>query len=329
MAINVWPKNIAHFVPEKIVTNNDIIAANSLKMKDSWIQKRIGIYERRWVDEKIAASDLAVMAAKKLNMNNFQGAIWVSTISQDYFTPSTASIIKNKLNLEHDYPAIDLNAACAGQIFALEMAVSRLLTTDEKEALVIATEVRSKFLNKLDRRTVFLFADGACAIHLVKEENSQGNIEWTRCQTIPSDSYEILVLGGGSVHPFDQNNESEYTPFIKMQDGDKIFQRTTESLVTVISGSLKKYNSKISDYDFFVFHQGNGAIIKKVLEAMNVSTDKTLINFDKFGNTSSASMGIALSEAVQQKKINKGDKVLVMAMGAGYHIGLASIVWGY
>ena len=325
--MKVWIKNISYYVPERVVTNQEIIDAHSLRMKASWIEKRIGITERRWCDENTAASDLAVEAVKKMNIDEINGAIYVSTISQDFLTPSTASVVKGKLGWKSYYPAIDMNAACAGQIFALDSAVSRLKGSEDKEALVIATETRSKFLNMKDRRTVFLFADGAVVFHLEKSDEAPGEVEWVQSQTIASEDFEILIPGGGSKLPFNDGVDPVETK-IKMQDGEKIFETTTETMIGLIHDQLKKYETKVSDYDFFVFHQGNGAIIRKICGALDIPMEKTHINFDKFGNTSSASMGIALADAHEQGKIKKGGKVLVLAMGAGYHVGIASIKWG-
>lgn len=326
---NIVIKGIAHYVPETIVSNQQIIDRHSLRIKASWIENRIGITERRWADENIAASDLAVKAVEKLKLVDFKGSIWVSTISQDYLTPSTASIIKQKLGITDKYPAIDLNAACAGQIFGLEMAKSRLEASDEEEALVIATEVRSRFLNKKDRRTAFLFGDGACAIHLKKEprEKSGGKINSLSTLTIPSDFFEILVPGGGSVSPVREPSDLD-SVYIKMRDGERIVQLTTGNLLDIIREHMEKNRQTIDEFDFFVFHQGNGAIINSICNNLNISLSKTWINFNKFGNTSSASMGIALSEAHQQEKIKKGDKVMIMAMGAGLHVGIGSLTWG-
>jgi 3-oxoacyl-[acyl-carrier-protein] synthase-3 len=326
--------DISYFVPTNKVTNEDIINNKSLseplKMKADFVSKRIGIDERRWSNANTSASDLAVEACKKINLNNFSGSLWVSTISQDFLTPSTASIIKQKLNIKNDSPAYDLNSACAGQIFALDAAHSRLKShDDENESLIIATEMRSKFLNPSDRRTVFLFADGACSIKLSKVDDSYpGEVEWIISKTIASQEYEIYIPGGGSKKPLTNESLANGEQYIKMNDGSAIFQATTESLVEEINSILDTKKILISDYDFFIFHQGNGAIIKKVCEKIGVSLNKTHINFNKFGNTSSASMGIAMAEAVELGKIKTGDKVLAMAMGAGYHIGLMSLIWG-
>lgn len=328
--MKVWIKRITHSAPENIVSNQDIILANNLKIKDEWIKNRIGIENRRWADKSTTASDLAVEAIKKMNLTSFDGPIFVSTISSDYPTPSTASLIKSKLELENDAPAIDLNAACAGHLFALDLAQAKLLTSDYKQALVVATETRSKFLNKTDRRTVFLFSDAAAVFLIEKCENPPGAIEWIESKTIASKDFEILVPGGGSAAPYGESDEERksFYPYIKMNDGEKIFEATTISLVTMITESLLKYQKTIADYDFFVFHQGNGHIIKNICENLNIPLNKTEIAFNQYGNSSSSSMGLAFSLALESGKIKKGNRVLILAMGAGYHIGMASILWG-
>jgi 3-oxoacyl-[acyl-carrier-protein] synthase-3 len=325
--MNIALKSCSFYVPENMVDNQFIIDLNSLKMKASWVEKRIGITHRHWASEDQAASDLATEAAKKLNLKDFNGSLWVSTISQDFYTPSTASLVKKRLGIEGNAPAIDLNGACAGQIFALDCAYRRLLASDETEALVIATELRSKFLNKHDRRTVFLFGDGASAIHLKKEEGDYF-LHWVESLTIPSDQYDIFIPAGGSREPLTAQSIEEHKNKITMNDGVGIFEKTTESLVEVINKLIHEKNESLSDYAYFMFHQGNGAIIRKILENLNLSEEQTHINFNKFGNTSSASMGIALAEAIELGKIKKGDKVMCLAMGAGYHIGVMSFTWG-
>ncbi len=325
----VWIKQVSYHVPENIISNKDIIDLNQLKIKDEWIKNRIGIENRRWVDKQTAASDLAVEAILKMNLQDFDGPIFVSTISPDYPTPSTASIIKKKLQLENDSPAIDISAACAGHLFALDLAKSKLLTSHYKQALVVATETRSKFLNKADRRTVFLFSDAAVVFLIEKSDNPTGDIEWIETKTIASKEFEILVPSGGSVAPYENTEEAKSTfyPFIKMNDGEKIVEATTVSLITIVTESLTKHNQKVSDFDFFVFHQGNGDIIKNICINLNIPLNKTEIIFNQFGNSSSSSMGLAFAMALENGNIKNGDRVLLISMGAGYHVGLSSILW--
>src|SRR5262249_5056571 len=157
-----------------------------------------------------------------------------------------------------------------------------------------ATEVRSRFLNPKDRRTVFLFGDGACAMYVRDDEAAEGSIEWIQSISLPSDAMEIFVPAGGSMHPLSHDFLAQGMQFIRMEDGPKIVELTTGLLVGEIERALGERRVAATDYDFFVFHQGNAAIAEAVLNALGVSPEKTFANFDRYGNTSSASVGIAL-----------------------------------
>jgi 3-oxoacyl-(acyl-carrier-protein) synthase III len=320
---DIYLNDLSYYVPDRVVTNQEIIDARQLKMKADWLSSRIGINTRRWAAPDQAASDLAVEAAKKLKSEFKGGAVFVSTISPDFLTPSTASIIKRKLGLTDAYPGIDLSAACAGQIFALEQAAFRLQCTNESDALVIATEVRSRYLNPTDRRTIFLFGDGASCWHLSRKIGI-AKLDWTLAQTQASDDYEILIPGGGSKQPLTAESLALGEQFIRMNDGAKIVDATNSGLVDNIQLMVEKSGFKIKDYDYFVFHQGNGAIIRSIGKTLGLRDDQTWICFDRFGNSSSASCGVAFGEAYEQGAIKPGARVLLVAMGAGYHVGMAS-----
>ena len=324
----IWIAGIGAYVPPRVVTNDDIIAHSALKMRGAWIEKVIGIRERRWVDPGTAASDLAAGAIRELGLRDFRGSLFLSTVSPDYLTPSTASVVKRKLEDRSHFPAVDVAAACAGHLFALQLAQHRLAATGEREALVVASEVRSVFLNPSDRRTVFLFGDGACALHVRNDEDAPGSLEWLHTASAPSDTIEIHVPAGGSAHPMSEEAMTRGLQFISMNDGPKILKLTSDWLVNEIQQVLCQHNTSASDFDFFVFHQGNAIIGKTLCEALGVPPAKTHSNFERFGNTSSASLGIALAEAAELRRIKKGDRVLLVAMGAGYHLGIASVVWG-
>ena len=324
----IWIKDIQHYIPEQCLTNEDVIKKYNIRMKPGWVKKIVGIEKRHWAPKEMAASDLAFEAVSKMDLKDFDGAIFVSTISGDYPTPSTSSIVKRKLGLSNLKPAIDLNAACAGQIFALEMAFHRLKATDETQALVIASEIRSRFLNMQDRRTAFIFADGACSILLEKSDNAPGEIEWILSRTYPSDKYEIYIPAGGSAKPITSEVIEKNEHCITMTDGAKIVDVTTDKMVSSIKEYLNEKRMSLSDFDYFVSHQGNGNLIRKICSNMEIPEEKTWINFETVGNTASASMGISLSQAYAAKKFKKGERVLVLAMGAGYHLAFASIIWG-
>ncbi|HVK61274.1 MAG TPA: ketoacyl-ACP synthase III [Bdellovibrionales bacterium] len=320
---DIYLEDLSYYVPERVVTNQEIIDANSLKMKADWLSSRVGINERRWARADQSASDLAVEAIKRLKRPFTAGALFVSTISPDFLTPSTASVIKQKLGLTDSLPGIDMSAACAGQIFALEQAAFRMSASKDSDALVVATEVRSRYLDPTDRRTVFLFADAASCWRLSRTSGI-AKLDWTLAQTRASEDYEILVPGGGSKEPLTSESVASGRQFIRMNDGAKIVDATNTQLVDGIRSAVEKSGSKIEDYDFFVFHQGNGSIIRAVAKTLGVREDQTWVCFDRFGNSSSASCGVAFGEAFERGAIHAGSRVLLVAMGAGYHVGMAS-----
>ncbi|MCO4793040.1 MAG: ketoacyl-ACP synthase III [Bacteriovoracaceae bacterium] len=317
----------SHYLPDNILTNQDLIDKFGLRMKSGWVEKIVGIKERRWAVEDQATSDLATFACEKLNLKNFQGPIFLSTITGDYLTPSTSSILKRKLNLNDDYPCFDINAACAGYLFALDSALGWLERGKCKQALVIATECRSRFINTSDRRTAFLFGDAACAM-IVEKSDSPNQIEWVETKTEASKDYEILIPAGGTKEPFSKETYSSNKHLITMNDGTKISEITKSKLIDKVLQTLESKNQSLDDFDHFIFHQGNGLLIRAIAKEMGISESKVWINFDKYGNSSSASVGLSLSEAIKSGSIKNGERILIMAMGAGYHIGIASILWG-
>jgi 3-oxoacyl-[acyl-carrier-protein] synthase III len=324
--MNITIKNVGHYLPEQIISNQDMIDRFSLRMKAGWVEKIVGIKERRWANEDQATSDLAVAACKDFDLKNFKGPLFLSTITGDYLTPSTSSIIKRKLALSGSYPAVDINAACAGFLFALENGINYLLSGKSDQALILASECRSRFINTSDRRTAFLFGDAACAL-LIEKTDDDGMIEWVETQTEASEDYEILIPAGGTREPLTEEVITSKRHLITMNDGTKISEVTSSKLIDTVNQTLSTKGQKLSDFDHFIFHQGNGLLIRAIAKEMGIDEEKVWINFDRYGNSSSASVGLSFSEAIQSGKVKNGDRILMMAMGAGYHIGMASIKW--
>ncbi len=323
---NVYISSLNHYLPVQKVSNQEIIDLNSLKMKAAWIESRLGIVERRWAHPDQAASDLAVESIK-LHKSS-EAPLYVSTISPDYLTPSTASEIKRKLDWISSEPSTDIAAACAGFIFALELAALRILSGATQNSYACATEVRSRFLDLHDRRTVFLFADAACSALLTSDsQKSHGQLLWTATYTQSKGPAEILVPAGGSKQPIGPEQLAAQDHKIRMVDGGSIEDVIYSTLVERIKTCLQQRNERIDDYNFIVFHQGNATMLKKLCAEIGFSEEQTHINFNTYGNSSSASLGVALSEAVHLKKIKSGSRVLLVAMGAGYHLGIAGLSW--
>lgn len=322
----VFLHQLAHYLPENVISNEFLIENYKLKMKASWVEGRLGIKERRWVSELQTTSDLAVEALKKIA--NQEGPLVLSTISPDYLTPSTSSEIKRKIGWEGFAPAYDVAAACAGFIFSLEMGALLSQAHSTTPVYVAASEVRSRFLDLSDRRTVFLFADAAAVASLQKKEDGAlAQLLWTSCSTQSRHLPEILIPAGGAKTPLTPELLQQGQNKIKMVDGVAITETVEGQLVDAVKNTLKETDETIADYNFFVFHQGNGQLILNILDQLGASADQTHITFGSYGNSSSASVAVTLSEAAQLGKIKSGQKILLVAMGAGYHLGLAGLRW--
>ncbi len=323
---NIYISKIAHYLPERIVTNDEIIKNHSLKIKSSWIENHLGIKTRRWANDDQTTSDLIVNVLNQLNGS--EAPIFLSTISPDHLTPSTSSIVKRKMHWSGNDFTIDLNAACAGFIFSLEFCALYLSSSSVEKAYSMAAEMRSRFLNMEDRRTVFLFSDASAGVLVHKKHNdSIAKLNWTHISTESTIEPEILIPSGGAKYPLSIAALNQQDHKIKMVDGALITNTIEAKLVSEINKILKLRNEDIGSYDFFVFHQGNGKLIINILEQLNLPPNQTHINFDKYGNSSSASLPVALSEAHQLKLIKSNQKVLLVAMGAGHHLGLAGLHW--
>jgi 3-oxoacyl-[acyl-carrier-protein] synthase-3 len=324
---NTYIHDLEFYVPESRITNQQLIDTYKIRMKADWIQNRIGINTRAWALDEEAASDLALKAIRKMN-NPIEGSLFLSTISQDYLTPTTSSELKRKLNWAQSLSAVDVSASCAGFIFAIEMAASRLYMTQNQVTYAVATEVRSRYLNKTDRRTAFLFGDAAAVMKLSKVSSaSKGELLWTSCYTLSKGEAEILIPAGGSKYPITNERLANGQQFITMVDGVAIEETIYEFLLEKVKDSLSIRNEKIEDYSFVVFHQGNATLIQNLMQQMGLPLERTHINFDVYGNSSSASVGVALAEAIALKKIKAGSRVLAVAMGAGYNLGMMGLTW--
>ena len=261
-------------------------------------------------------------------ISNGEAPLFFSTISPDFLTPSTSSEIKRKMSWKDNCVAIDLNAACAGFIFTLELGAIYLANSEQKQVYCVAAEIRSRFLNFKDRRTVFLFSDASAGCLLERtDSNAIAQLMWTHIITESLVEPEILVPGGGAKTPITETGLANGLHKINMVDGGNISHSVETKMLDIIGSSLKKLDEDISNYDFFIFHQGNGKLIKEILKKLNLKEDQTHINFPIYGNSSSASVAVALSEAHELKKIKKGQKVLMVAMGAGNHLGIAGLKW--
>ena len=300
-------------VPRKIVTNDDL--SKFVETSDEWIFQRTGIRERRISDENTSelAYRSAVDAIKNSNIDkNEIDLIVCATMTPDNFTPSVACMVQEKLGLGDNVTAFDVNAACTGFVYALKIVAS-MLNTYHKKALIIGCETLSKIINFEDRNTCVLFGDGAGAIVVEKDGKNE---EFYTCSF--GNDKDLIAENVGM--NFEMKNKVLKSGFLKM-DGKEVFKFAINVVEKSINKILDMNNLKIEDINLIIPHQANQRIINNVAKKLNVDNDKFFVNLEKYGNTSAASVPMALCEAFESKKITKGDKVILVGFGGG-------LTWG-
>ncbi len=309
---NVYMSGCAKYLPSKVVTNEDI--SKFLDTNDEWIYTRTGIKERRIsIDEN--TSDLAVKAAKQLDYKDID-AIIVATFTPDKFAPVTANLVAKKLGLEN-ISCFDLGAGCTGFIYALQTATALIQSNIHKKVLIIGSEVTSKEVDWTDRGTCILFGDGAGAAILERSEETK--VYSTYTNTIIDKEDALQVHAAPLNNHF--NGRDEDVNLVVEMDGTKVFKFAISAVADGINKALELANLTLDDIALIIPHQANERIIKSVSKGSKIPLNKFFINIDSYGNTSSASIPIALTEAIEQKLVSNGDKVLLVGFGAG-------LTWG-
>ncbi|MCK5426926.1 MAG: ketoacyl-ACP synthase III [Thermodesulfovibrionia bacterium] len=315
------------YVPEKVLTNLNL--EKMVHTSDKWITERSGIKERRIAKHSEAASDLGVKASKRALKSaglkpNQLDMIIVATVSGDMVMPSTASFLQNRIGAKHA-AAFDLNAACSGFIYGLSVADSFIKARNFQKILLVGVEVFSKFVDWEDRATCILFGDAAGAVVIEATEEKRGIMS----THIYSDGrfWELLYLpGGGSRFPASKESLRKRQHYIKMK-GNETFRMAVRTLEKLVIETLKANKLKPSDLSLLIPHQANLRIIQAIAQRLDLSMDKVVVNIDKYGNTSSASIPIALDEALKAQRIHNGDYILLEAFGGGFTWGSALIKW--
>ncbi|MCX8059035.1 MAG: ketoacyl-ACP synthase III [Spirochaetes bacterium] len=317
--------SIGKYLPEKVMTNEDF--EKIMDTSDQWITERTGIKKRYFASEGQAASDLAIPAIEEavkkggISLNEIEALI-VTTVTPDYFFPSTGCVILKKLGIK-DMPAYDILAGCTGFIYGLDIAKNMIQSGNYKAVMVVSVEVLSKIMDFKDRNTAVLFGDGATATILIKSDDNDGII--SSVILADGENYEDLIMpAGGSVKPASYETIENREHFIKM-NGKAIFKRAVNYMIIATEKALQKAGLNKSDIDLYIPHQANKRIIEAVANFFEVDVNKVFITVDKYANISSATIPIALYDAIEQKAIKKGDKVLLTAFGAGFTYG-ASII---
>jgi 3-oxoacyl-[acyl-carrier-protein] synthase-3 len=317
---------IGAYVPEKVLTNEDL--SRMVETSDEWITDRTGIKERRIAADEQAASDLALPAARKaLEQADLEGAevdlIVVATATPDMLFPATAAIVAEELGAKQA-AAYDLLAGCTGFVYGVAQAYAAVAGGLSERALVIGSETLSRITNWNDRGTCILFGDGAGAA--VLERVRDGGIVGIELGADGSGGPDLCVPAGGSRMPVTAANVGEDMQFIQMH-GQEIFRFATRVMVSSAEQVLEKSGVRVEDVDLYVPHQANKRIIDHAAKHLGLAPGKVFMNISKYGNTSSASIPICLSEAHEQGLLEAGTRVLMSAVGAGLTWGSIYMTW--
>ncbi|MEY4527101.1 MAG: 3-oxoacyl-[acyl-carrier-protein] synthase [Nitrospirota bacterium] len=314
------------YAPSRIMTNAEL--ERMVATSDEWIRERTGIRERHIAASGEACSDLAVQAGRRaLEAAGIAAAdldmILVATCSGDYPLPATACLVQHQLGATKA-AACDLSAACCGFVYALSVA-DAYVRTGMRHVLVIGSEVMSAITDWTDRNTCILFGDGAGAAVVSASEGERGILS-THLRSDGSLCELIAVPGGGSRLPPSEKVVAERTNFIKMK-GNETFKVAVRTLEEIARETLAANRLTVDDLDLYVPHQANVRILKGVMDRLGLPIEKVMLNLERYGNTSAASIPIALDEAVRAGRVQDGSLVMLGAFGAGLTWASALIRW--
>ncbi len=315
------------YAPAGVLTNADL--EKMVDTSDEWIRTRTGIRERRVAAaDETTASMAAVAARRAIAVAGLQpddiDVILLATLSPDYWMPSTAALVKEAIGNTRAF-AMDVAAACSGFVYAYSAGQAYITSGMARNVLVIGAELLTRFLDYTDRGTCILFGDGAGAVVLSAADTRGGGlgIELT---TEPSGAYMIWLPAGGAKSPPSRATVERGEHFIRM-DGTQTYRFAVRTLASSALAAVAKAGLQPSDIDLFIPHQANIRIIQSVADGLGLSMDKMFVNLDRYGNTSAASIPIALAEAVDSGRVKIGDRLVIVAFGAGYTSGAVAIEW--
>lgn len=312
------------YVPERILSNKELEAM--VDTSDDWIIQRTGIHERHIAAEGESTSDLAAQAGssalEKAGLDPLElDAIILATLTPDTYCPAGACYVQKLLGAENAC-AFDLSAACTGFVYGITVGSSLVRSGVHSNVLVIGAETLSRFIDYSDRNTCILFGDGAGAAVLSRgQEGSESKLLDHYLRSDGGGAELIIMPGGGSRHPASAETVKAKMHFLSMQGSD-VFKFATRSMQELIETAVERNGLSISDLDLVVPHQVNTRIIDTVLRKIDLPADKIYLNLQRYGNTSAASVPMALHEAVEEGRVESGSLVLLVAFGAG-------LTWGY
>jgi 3-oxoacyl-[acyl-carrier-protein] synthase-3 len=322
--------SLATYVPPRVLTNADL--EKMVDTTDEWILKRTGIRERHIVGPGVATSDLGTEASLKaiekagLTPDDI-GLVIVGTVTPDMMFPSTACLIQHKIGAHHAW-GFDLSAACSAFTFALTTASQMIASGAHDHALVVGADVMSSIIDYDDRATCVLFGDGAGAVVVSAARPGDGAILDFEHEIDGAGGHALSMPAGGSLHPPSHETIDQRLHYVK-QDGQAVFKFAIRKTEEISRRLLDRNGLRPDDLDLFVSHQANRRIIQAATERLGVSPEKVVINIERFGNTTAATIPLALNDAICSGRLKNGDLVLLASVGAGFTVGAVLLRWGF
>ena len=318
------------YVPPRLLTNADL--ERMVDTNNEWILSRVGIRERHIVDPGVATSDLAVEASKKaLQQRGLAPAdielIVLGTVTPDMLFPSTACVVQNKLGAKGAW-GFDLSAACSAFVYSLQVGAQFIATGAHKRVLAIGSDVMSAIIDYTDRATCVIFGDGAGAAMLEPAENDEeGFIDFVH-EVDGSGGQFLYMPGGGSLHPSSKETVANKMHYVH-QDGQQVFKFAVRKQAELCLKLLERNGLKGSDIDVFIPHQANLRIINATAERLGLRDGNVIINIDRYGNTTAATIPLAMNTAIEEGKLKKGSLVMLASVGAGFTVGATLLRWAF
>jgi 3-oxoacyl-[acyl-carrier-protein] synthase III len=320
---------VAGYVPPRVVTNFDLEKITDTT--DEWIRTRTGIIQRHYADPGVASSHLGTEAARKLLGAKGVPAeeiemIVLATVTPDMLFPSTACLIQDRLGASKAW-GFDLSAACSGFVYALTVGAQFVGAGLHKKVLVIGSDVMTSILDFKDRATCVLFGDGAGAVLVEPASDSEGIIDFLN-DVDGSGGCNLYMPAGGSLHPSSHETVEKRMHYVH-QEGAQVFKYAVRRMSELAVEILERNGLTSRDLALVVPHQANLRIIRAMQDRLGVDDSKILINIDHFGNTTAATIPLGLMDALEEKRLRKGDLVLLISVGAGYTTGAMLLRWAY
>ncbi len=323
--------SLGTYVPPRVLTNFDL--EKMVDTTNQWILERTGIRERHLVDKGVAASDLATNAAKTcLEKRGIAASeiecVIVGTVTPDMMYPSTACLVQQKLGIPNVW-GFDLSAGCSGFVFSLTTGSKFIESGQYKKVLVIGADVNSSMIDYTDRATCIIFGDGAGAVLLEPTEDGEQAGILDHIHQIEGYGGQYLCQpGGGSLNPASHETLDKKMHVVH-QDGQQVFKYAVKKMSEMTERVLQRNNLTGADVDCFIAHQANRRIICATAERLKMPSEKVVINIERFGNTTAATIPLAMQTALDEGKLKKGNTVLLAAVGAGFTSGATLLKWAY